>query len=277
MKQNEPIGERAIRLGLASQEAITSALKQQKSLGDAGRRVPLGSLLVEMGLLIPTQLVRLLEDGPLSGFHLGEDAVRLAAQLPQLLPRDQSTILFTGPREAQGVSTVLSQVALALALMGERRVLVIDANLRAPAQHDKFRVRRTPGLADAVAGRPRVDECIVPTGLPGLDVLPAGNPASDALASLISESCEQLFKTLRERYSYIVVDSPGMLSHPEAALLAPRTDGVIVVARAGYARRSDLTEMSRVIAGLGVRHLGVVLSRSAKAHRPSRLAPEHAA
>jgi Mrp family chromosome partitioning ATPase len=172
---------------------------------------------------------------------------------------------------------VLSQVALALALMGERRVLVIDANLRDPVQHEKFRVRRTPGLADAVAGRPRVEECIVPTGLPGLDVLPAGNPAGDALAALISESCEQLFTSVRERYSYVVVDSPGMLAHPEAALLAPRTDGVIVVARSGQARRSDLTEVARVISGLGVKHLGVVLSRGARGARRPRLAPETAA
>jgi len=264
MKNNEPIGERAVRLGLASQEAISAALKQQKSLSDSGRRVPLGSLLVEMGLLIPTQLVRLLEDGPLSGFHLGEDAVRLAAQLPRMLPQDHSAILFTGPRDAHGVSTVISQVGLALALMGERRVVVIDANLRHPEQHEKFRVRRSPGLAEAVSGKPSVEQCIVSTGLPGLDVLPAGNPGSDALGALISESCEHVFASLRTRYSHVLIDAPGMLDHPEAALLAPRTDGVIVVARAGRARRSDLAEVARVIEGLGVRHLGVVLTHASR-------------
>ena len=262
MKQTEPLGERAIRMGLASQEAISAALAEQRSRSDKGKRVPLGSLLVDMGLLVPTQLVQLLADGPLSGFHLGEDAVRLAAQLPQLLPQEKRIILVTSARTGHGVSTVASQVALALVLMGERHVLVVDAHLRAPAQHQKFRVRQAPGLVEAIREPEKVNQCIAPTGLRGLDVLPAGSVSGDALSAIISNSCERLLKDLRERHSYIVVDVPPMLEHPEATLLASVADGILVVAMAGKSKRSELEEVSRVISGLGVKHLGVILARS---------------
>lgn len=261
MSHTEPIGERAVRLGLATTDNVAAALREQHSRASAGRGPLLGALLVEMGLLTPAQLVRLLDESPLSGFHLGEDAVRLAAQLPHLIDRPQRTVLFTAARTGQGVSTVASQVALALALMGEKRVLAIDANLRAPELHEKFRVHRSPGLAEAVTSRAALDACIVETGLPGLAVMPAGAEGADALASLISDSCERVFQAARERYPYIIVDAPPMLENPEAAVIAGRTDGVITVARAGRSKRSDLAEVSRVLGGLGVANLGVVLSR----------------
>jgi capsular exopolysaccharide synthesis family protein len=261
MTHQEPIGERAVRLGLASKDAVASALREQHARAGAGKGLMLGSLLVEMGLLTPTQLVRVLDDSPLSGFHLGEDAVRLAAQLPRLVEKPQRTILFTSARRSQGVSTVASQVALALALMGEDRVVVVDANLRAPEMHEKFRVRRAPGLAEAVGGKTPVESCIAPTGVPGLSVMPAGAEAGDALALLISEPCERVFQGLRDRYSFVIIDVPPMLEHPEAAVVAARTDGVVVVARAGRSTRTDHQEVARALSGLGVAHLGVVLSR----------------
>lgn len=261
MTHKEPIGERAVRMGLASKDVVANALREQHSRSEAGKSPMLGALLVEMGLLTPAQLVRLLDDSPLSGFHLGEDAVRLAAQLPHLIDKPQRTILFTSARGTQGVSTVTSQVALALALMGEKRVLVVDANLRAPEMHTKFRVPRAPGLAEAVSGRATLDACIAETGLPDLCVVPAGADSPDALAALISESCEKLFHSLRDRFPFVLIDVPPMLDHPEAAVIAGRTDGVIVVARAGRSKRTDQVEVTRALAGLGVPHLGVVLSR----------------
>ncbi len=269
MNAREPLGKKIVRLGFATEEQVASALELQRTRRDTqGEHIPLGALLVEMGKLAPSQLVRLLDDSGLSGFKLQEDAVRLAAHFHRSLNDDDRLILFTSPTEAEDSATVCAQLSLAMTLMGQGPILVIDANLREPSIHEMFRFENTPGLAEIIDGSAKQKDAIRTSGLKGLDILAAGDASGDMLARLLSETCESVLEFARKQYRFTLINSAPVLEFPEAALLGSRTDGVVVTVRAKKQRRKQIAEVSRVLSGLNVKvHGSVLTSRGAsKSH-----------
>jgi len=232
---------------------------------EEGEHVPLGALLVEMGRLVPSQLVRLLDDIGLTGFQLQEDAVRLAAHFHRAMGDDDRLILFTSPTESSDSSAVCTQLSLAMALMGQGPILVIDANLRSPSVHEKFRFENSPGLAELVSGTGKLKDTIRTSGLKGLDLLTAGETSGDMLACLLSETCDTLLQELRQTYRFVLINTPPVLEHPEAALLGSKTDGAVVIVREKKQRRTQLAEVARVLKGLNVKVYGSVLATHGKA------------
>jgi Mrp family chromosome partitioning ATPase len=267
MKSREQLGAKAVRLGFTSRQQVDEALDVQRAKKERGEHIPLGALLIEMGKLAPAQLVPLLDDSALSGFHLAEDAVRLAAHFHRTLGEDDRLIMFTSPADSSDVYTIMSQLALAMALMGQGPILLIDANLRAPELHSRFHLRQAPGLAELIDGDASEDQCIVPTGLEGLSILPAGKADGDLLARLLSVRCAELLDGFRSKFRLTLVATSAVLDFPEATLLGARTDGVVVAVRAHKQRRSQLSETTRVLQGLNVKMYGSILLNNGLAKR----------
>jgi|GEM_PF-2703948 len=267
MKPNEQIGSKAVRLGYSSRSQVDEALDVQRAKKEQGEHVPLGALLVEMGKLAPAQLVRLLDDSPLSGFHLAQDAVRLAAQFRRTLDADDRLIMFTSPTGSADVITIMSQLALATALMGQGPTLLIDANLRDPQLHDRFHLPQGPGLAELIDDVAAEDQCVRSSGLDGLSILPAGQADGDLLARLLSKRCAELLEHFRSAYQLTLIASSAALDFPEAALLGARTDGVVVIVRAHQQRRTQVTETTRILRGLNAKMYGSILMQNGVAKR----------
>lgn len=261
MSSREPLGKKIVRLGFATEKQIEDALELQRSRRDTrGEHIPLGALLVEMGKLAPAQLVKLLDDSGLTGFHLQEDAVRLAAQFHRRMGDADRLILFTSPTFAEDSAKVCVQLCLAMALMGQGPILMIDANLRNPSAHEMFRFESTPGLVELIDGTATPTEAIRKSGLQGLDILTSGDPSGDVLSRLLSQACEKLLDQMREKYRFTLINSSAVLEYPEAALLGSRTDGAVVAVRARQQRGKQLAEVERVLSGLHVTMHGTVLT-----------------
>jgi len=265
MSSREPLGKKIVRLGIATEAQIDEALKlQQSRSSEQGEHIPLGALLVEMGKLAPAQLVKLLDDSGLTGFRLQEDAVRLAAQFHRRMSEADRLILFTSPTVAEDSSTVCVQLSLAMALMGQGPILMIDANLRQPSFHTMFKMENAPGLADVVDGGITLEKAIRKSGLKGLDLLTSGDASGDILSRLLSQSCDDLLKHARERYRFTLINSAPVLEYPEAALFGARTDGAVVTVRARQQRGKQVAEVARVLRGLNVTMHGTVLTTTSK-------------
>jgi capsular exopolysaccharide synthesis family protein len=210
-------------------------------------------------------------DGVPDAALLAEDAVRVAARLRTLHAQEHNVIVFTGVDARDASASVAASIAVALAQMGEGGVLLIDANLRSPSLHRAFALPGSPGLAEFVAGTAPVDAAVPASGVPGLDVLPAGDALGQALPLLISAACTDVLSGLRARYSYTLIDTPPLPAYGDAAVMAKRADGVVVALATGRRTHDELDEVRATLAGLAVPLSGVVLTEPGRrAHRGTR-------
>ncbi len=170
----------------------------------------------------------------------------------------------TSPSPREGKSTVTSNLAIALAEL-KRRVVVVDGDLRKPRLHDVFDVPNTWGLSDllqesnAIDQYPR-DSLVRPSAIPNLFVLPSGPAVSVINALLCSDRLKQLLERLRREYDVVLIDTPPMLVLPDARIIGQAADAVILVFRAGATSLEDARSAGKRLADDGARILGAVLN-----------------
>jgi len=168
-------------------------------------------------------------------------------------------ILVSSATGAEGKTTTAVNMAAALATCGAK-VLLVDADLRQPRCHTALGVTTSPGLGDFLTGRVAA-EPIQPTHVENLSLLAAGHPAPNPTELLTSWLMCKLLQDARERYEFVVLDSPPLLAVSDGLLLANLADGVIFVAESGRSRQDDArVAIERVLQTGGV-PVGAVLNR----------------
>ncbi|MGQ9918786.1 MAG: GumC family protein [Bryobacteraceae bacterium] len=173
-------------------------------------------------------------------------------------------LTVTSPNPQDGKSTVTAHLAMALAEMG-RRVLLVDADLRKPKQHVLFGLENTWGLADLledeteVSAYPR-EAFYRETAVRNLYVLPSGPPVKNVGALVHGERFAALLKRFRAEFDYVFMDTPPVLLVSDARVTGQRSDGVILVLRAGETRQVDALQVVRRLKEDGTRILGTVLN-----------------
>jgi capsular exopolysaccharide synthesis family protein len=160
---------------------------------------------------------------------------------------------------SEGKTLTAANIALTLSESFQRRVMLVDADLRRPTVHDVFRVPNVTGLNDGL-------KAVGPWKAPlievseRLSVLTAGRPNPDPISGLTSERLQQLLQDLGERYDWVIVDTPPVGLMPDAHLLAGMVGGAVLVIAAG---RAPYKVVLRACEALGQeRILGVVLNRA---------------
>lgn len=175
------------------------------------------------------------------------------------------TILATSTSPEDGKSTTLANLAIALAEAGAATLLV-DCDLRRPSLHTLFGVANEQGLTSLIlAGAAGVAPTlaalpIVPTAVENLHLLPSGPIPPNPAEVLASRRMSDLLVLLAERATYVLIDSPPVIAVADAAVLAPRVDGVLLVVRAGKTRRDLAVKARKMLEQVQARLLGVVLT-----------------
>lgn len=167
-------------------------------------------------------------------------------------------VSFTSSNPSEGKSTIVSNLARALALAGEK-VLLVDADLRRPRQHDLFQVAGDVGLSEVLAGEVQPDEALAATGIPHLTLLPAGRTPPNPSELLGSERMRALLQLAAQDY-FVLVDSPPLLPVTDASLLATSVDGTVLVVRQGKTRKDHLEAAVELLEGVDAKILGVVVN-----------------
>lgn len=168
-------------------------------------------------------------------------------------------IALTSAVSGEGKSLSAANLALvAAAADPNRRVLLVDADLRRPRLHLLLGVDNRPGLGDFLAGEATLQEVVRrPRGSP-LMVIPAGPPREDA-GQLVGGATMKLFlEQARSHFDEIYLDAPPVLPVADGALLASMSDGVALVVRAGVTSRTLVGQAMETLAG--TRLLGCVLN-----------------
>ncbi len=188
--------------------------------------------------------------------------LRLSVSAAAPAGSDRRCILFTSADPGAGKSTVAANYAL-VASLSHQRVLLIDADLRQPALHEFFRVRRSPGLVDALGSEHGLRELVVRTTVSfgALDLLPAGEFVWRPGDLVSSPRMGEILAEARTSYDLVVIDSPPLLSAPDAGGLAAHGDiDVLLVVRVTTKRRA-VREAARSLELIDVPLRGIVVNR----------------
>jgi len=176
----------------------------------------------------------------------------------------QKIILITSPGPAEGKTTVVQNLGIALAETG-RRVLLVDADFRRPHLHREFSLPNEWGLIDLLCEDQPLSEYPPEslgsfTGLPGLSILPNRVTQNNVSKALYSPRLRTILETLTKRYDMVLVDAPPLLSVADARIIAPLTDALILVLRSGVTSRESALEAYQRIQEDGLTLLGTVLT-----------------
>lgn len=182
----------------------------------------------------------------------------------QATGKSQKAILITSPGPAEGKTTVIQNLGIALAETG-RKVLLIDADFRRPHLHRKFSLPNEWGLIDLLCeDRPLSeyppDRLGVFTGFPGLSILPNRISYHNVAKALYSPRLRTIFETLMRRYDMVLIDAPPILHVADTRIIAPLADALILVLRCGVTDREGAMEAYQRIQEDGLTLLGTVLT-----------------
>lgn len=172
--------------------------------------------------------------------------------------RQHKVILVTGANSDEGRTTTVCNLGVALAEAGTR-VLILDADLRSPGVARLLRVDDTVGLTDVLVNRVSFERVLQPIS-PTLDVLPSGWIPSNPSELLGSSRMVNLISTLHRAYDVVLIDSAPLLPVTDAAVLAPRADGVLVVVRHGRTSVPELQVAKETLQAVSGRILGSVMT-----------------
>lgn len=174
-------------------------------------------------------------------------------------------LVLTSAGPAEGKSTVASNLAIAIAEVGHR-VLLMDADMRRPRQHDIFRLDNSRGLSTILRERTQLNGdhtlggLLRPSEVPGLTILTSGPGTSAATNLLYGSHMPELLNYLRKHFDTVLIDTPPMLQISDARVLGRMADKVIMVVRAGHTTRDAAVAARQRFAEDGTTILGTVLN-----------------
>ena len=176
----------------------------------------------------------------------------------ELASASNHVVLLTGPTARVGKSYLSSNLAM-LSGAANKRVLLIDADLRRGLLHQYFGVPRGPGLTDAIAGTHRVDDVVHRGVAPGVDLLSVGSPVVSPSETLLRPELSTLIRSLDEVYDMVVIDGPPLLV-ADALVLGRAAGTVLLVARHGQSTAAEIRESARRLGLANVPVRGVVFN-----------------
>ncbi len=175
------------------------------------------------------------------------------------LDKDLKALLVTSPGPGEGKSTSVSNLAITMAQMGSR-VLLIDSDLRRPVLHSIFKVDRRIGLSNVLVGRATIEEAVQKTEIENLFVMPCGTLPPNPSELLASSAMTRTLEELKAMYDIVLFDSPPIIAVTDAAVLSSRLDGVILVLKSGQTDREATFRAVTLLKNVNTRILGALLN-----------------
>jgi capsular exopolysaccharide synthesis family protein len=172
--------------------------------------------------------------------------------------RTSRVILVTSSIEGEGKTTVSANLANILA-QSNRRVLLVDMDMRRGTMRNRLALPFATGLSDLLAGQQQEPNVQHLKGQPNLSVLLAGTPPPNP-SELLDSYMEQWISTWRETYDFVVLDAPPLLPVSDARIVHPWADTTILLARSGHTERAQLERSYAQLSEQNGHFVGVVLN-----------------
>jgi protein-tyrosine kinase len=195
----------------------------------------------------PAREEELIPIAPLDTFA-AEQFRKLKAHIFGMMPNPPRCILVTSAVPQEGKSLITMNLAVSIAEELNKRVVMIDADLRKPSAF-WMKGANGIGLGDYLCTETPLVEIMKGIASKKFIVIPAGNPCKRSAEVIGSKKMKDLLKTLRDQEEeiFILIDSPPILSASEGLLLSQWVDGILWVVRANRASREEITRALRAI------------------------------
>lgn len=176
------------------------------------------------------------------------------------LDKTLRALLVTSAGAEEGKSTTLANLAVTIAQSG-KRVILVDADLRRPTQHQIFTLKNNPGLTDmvrddAMLAQPPLQD----SGVANLQILTSGQLPPNPAEILGSKRMSEILTALLEHADIVLFDAPPLLAVTDAAVLASKVDGVLLVVSAGKTKRESAKKAQAQLEKINARIIGVVVN-----------------
>lgn len=179
----------------------------------------------------------------------------------QFSGQDIRVIALTSVQPGEGKSTTSSNLAISFANAGFKTIL-IDADTRNSVLSGTFKATgKVNGLTGYLSGNAYLSEAICETNVPNLSIIPAGKTAPNPTTLLQNSNFTSMIDSLKEYYDYIIIDTPPIGLVIDAAIIAQKCDGTIIVTEAGAIKRKFVQKAKEQMEQSGAAFLGIILNK----------------
>ena len=201
---------------------------------------------------------------PKSDFFIREAYKTLRTNVSFSLTGEEKSkiVLVTSSLQSEGKSITATNLAISYA-QTDRKVLLIDCDLRRPKMARLLQVSSPVGLSNVLMEPYLIKEALISTGLPNLDVLLSGDIPPNPSELLSSPRMARLLEDVRKNYDIVILDTPPVNMVIDAVVLAPLTDGVLFVVRANQSERGAVIHAVEQLEYAKAKILGFVLNGAA--------------
>lgn len=192
-------------------------------------------------------------------FSVVEAYKTIRTNLMFVLPnKSKKTLIVSSSLPGEGKSTTALNVGISFSQL-EQRVLLIDGDMRNPTIYKKLKINNSKGLSSILVGFCELGEA-VKNVYPNFDVLTSGPLPPNPAELLGSDNMSELLEVLGEYYDYIIIDTPPINIVSDALILAPKTDGLIMVMKQNVTTHEQMKKALGSIEFANVKLLGTILN-----------------
>lgn len=172
--------------------------------------------------------------------------------------KEYKVIVVTSPEPEEGKSTTAGNLALCMA-QEDKKVMLIDCDLRKPSMHKKFKVSNLIGLSDVMIGKA---DLTMATHMynKNLFLLTSGKVSPNPSEMLSSKVMSYLLESLKETFDYIILDTPPLKVVTDAQILSTKADGTILVVRAEKTKKESVKNAVDLLKNVNANIIGIVLN-----------------
>jgi len=197
---------------------------------------------------------------PRSGLTENFKQIRIVIQ--NMLPEGVSRIImFTSSYRAEGKTTASLNFAAAVAQDPSKRVLMMDADMREPRVGAFLGTKARHGFSDLLTSDAPVESVVVATPIPGLSAILAGDLPRNPSELIGTERARQVFAELKEKYDYVVVDTPPVLPVVDTVRMGALADGVVLIVEAAKTSRRRIRRAVQLLNDANASIMGFLLNK----------------
>jgi capsular exopolysaccharide synthesis family protein len=195
------------------------------------------------------------------GGRIAEEYRSLRTNLLAQYEDERLCLLVTSAEPGEGKTVTCLNLALVLAELQERRVVVVDADLRQGRVARLLRIKTGRGLADVLRGKSAVAEVTLPTHYPNLSVVPAGGAGRGEIGELLGRpELEEALGRLRQAHDFVLLDTPPVNRAADTGIVGRAVKDALVVVRMNKTARDSVDRAIRLLHAANIKPVGLVLT-----------------
>ena len=169
-------------------------------------------------------------------------------------------LLFTSASQKEGKSMMSLNTAIMLCSDHKSKIVIVDCDFRKPTVSTMLGFSPEIGLSDYLSEKTKIKDISLNGLVPGLTIIPVGKKPPNTCELFASDRMKQFVSYLKERFDYVIIDSPPILAFPDSAILAPLSDGVVFVINSKKTKKSIVKRAVETLHDCKI--IGFVMNRS---------------